>query len=83
MFLTMVKNGANTVVGAKQTLKAIAQNKAEIIAFAEDAAEKIILPIEETCKENKIPYEKVGTMEELGKACGIKGGASVAVILKS
>ena len=29
MFLTEVKNGANTVVGAKQTLKAIVKNKAK------------------------------------------------------
>ena len=83
MFLTEVKNGANTVVGAKQTLKAIINGRAKIIALADGAADKIKKPVENACAEHDVPCEHIATMAELGKVCGIKVGAATAVILKS
>ena len=83
MFLTEVKNGANTVVGAKQTLKIITKGRAKIVALADDAADKVKKPLELACKEHDVPCEHIATMEELGKACRIKVGAAAAVILKS
>ncbi len=83
MFLTEVKNGANTVVGAKQTLKAIVKNKAKLVVLADDAADKIKKTVEAACAEHNVPCEHIATMEELGKICRIKVGAATAVILKS
>ena len=83
MFLTEVKNGANTVVGAKQTLKIITKGRAKFVALADDAADKIKKTVEAACLEHAVPCEHIATMEELGKACGIKVGAATAVILKN
>ena len=82
MFLTEVKNGAQTVVGVKQTQKAISKDKAKIVFVAMDADEHVTATLEEACLEKKIPLEKVSTMAELGTACGIHVGASTAAILK-
>ena len=83
MFLTEVKNGAKTVVGAKQTLKIIVAGEAKIVAVALDANSKVREPLEAACAERGIPCERIATMVELGKACGINVGAATAVILKS
>jgi large subunit ribosomal protein L7A len=82
MFLTDVKNGAHTVVGVKQTRKAITNNKAETVFVAMDADAHVTEALTKACQEKQIPLEKVPTMAELGTTCGIHVGASAAAILK-
>ena len=81
MFLDLLKNGARTVVGVKQTQKAIANSKAKMVLIATDADENVIASLEKDCLQKQIPCEKKLSMQDLGKACGIHVGAAAAAIL--
>ncbi len=81
MFLDLLKNGARTVVGVKQTQKAIANSKAKMVLIATDADEHVIASLEKDCLQKQIPCEKKLSMQDLGKACGIHVGAAAAAIL--
>jgi len=70
------------LVGIKQSKKAIKDNKAKKVFIASNAQEYILQPIIDDCVANGIPIERVATMAELGKACGIDVGAAIAVLLK-
>lgn len=83
MFLDEIKNGAPTVVGVKQTQKAILRNEAVGVVTAADADEHVTGPIRVLCENRGIPGETAPTMQELGKACGIHVGAAVAAVLKT
>ena len=70
--------GKQFVVGAKQLRKALKSGRARFVYLAENADPAITAPIEEQCKENKISYAWVRTMQDLGRACGIEVGAAAA-----
>ena len=78
MFLADVKNGSPVVVGVKQSQKAIARGQAVGALIALDADEHVTGPIKALCEAAGVRLETVSTMQELGKACGIHVGASVA-----
>lgn len=71
------------VVGAKQTLKAIQTNQAQVVYLARDADEHVTDPIRQECVSRGIDIVVVETMAELGRACSIEVGAAVAGIMKS
>jgi large subunit ribosomal protein L7A len=71
----------NRVVGIKQTLRIIQENNTSLVFLANDADKKIIDDVLEKCMEKNIKVERIETMKQLGKACGIDVGASVACIL--
>lgn len=81
MFFELLKNGARTVVGVKQTQKAIANSKAKMVLIAVDADEHVIASLEKNCQQKNVPCEKSFSMQDLGKACGIHVGAAAAAIL--
>lgn len=83
MFLEEVKNGAPTVVGVKQTQKALVKETARGVIVAMDASDHITGPVRALCGINQVPVETVPTMQELGKACGIHVGAAVAAVLET
>lgn len=83
MFLADVKNGAPVVVGVKQSQKAIARDQAKGVLVALDADSHVTGPVRDLCEAKNVTVETVATMQELGKACGIHVGASVACVLKS
>ena len=83
MFLADVKNGSPVVVGVKQSQKAIARDQALGVLIALDANDHVTGPVKDLCKAKGIAMETVATMQELGKACGIHVGASIACVLKS
>ncbi|WP_303064217.1 L7Ae/L30e/S12e/Gadd45 family ribosomal protein [Acidaminococcus massiliensis] len=83
MFLADVKNGSPVVVGVKQSQKAIARDQAAGVLIAQDADEHVTGPVKDLCGAKGITVETVPTMKELGKACGIHVGASVAAVLKT
>jgi len=72
---------ANYVTGTKQTLKAIQAGKAKHVFVAGDAEERVLRPILVACTENVVPVSSVGTMDDLGRACGIKVKAAAAAAL--
>ena len=75
--------GEKVVVGAKQLRKALERGAAKFVCLAKNADPAITEPIASQCQVLNIPYEWVGTMQELGSACGIDVGAAAAAALKS
>jgi len=75
-------SAARKTVGLKQTLKAVKRDQAQVVFIAQDAEKHIVMPLEQCCQEKGIEIVYVDSMQELGKACGIKVGAASASILK-
>ena len=74
-------SGQNKVVGVKQTRKAIREGRAVKVFLASDADPAITGPVAEACAAAGIPTESGCTMAELGKACRVSVGASLAALL--
>lgn len=79
--LTALKNGMK-VVGAKQTTRALNEGRAAALFLARDADPRITEPFTARCAEAGVPVTWVGTMKELGAACGIAVGSAVAALVK-
>ena len=75
--------GKKTVVGAKQLRKALNSGLARRGYLACNADPAITEPLEEKCKVLGVPFLWVGTMAELGSACGIEVGAAAAAAINS
>ncbi len=71
---------ANKAVGLKQSLKKLRSGEAKKAFVARDATPSVTDDIIKICEESFVPAEWVGTMDELGRACGIEVGAAVAVV---
>ena len=71
------------VVGAKQLRKAIVRGQAKFVCLAKNADPAITEPIASQCEMLQIPFVWVGTMQELGSACGIDVGAAAAAAVES
>ena len=69
------------VVGVKQSRKAIREGRARRAHLASDADPALTGPIAAECAAAGIPVETGRTMAQLGRACGIAVGASVAAEL--
>ncbi|TCO75021.1 ribosomal L7Ae/L30e/S12e/Gadd45 family protein [Marinisporobacter balticus] len=77
-----LKNKKKLIVGTKQALKALKEDKAETLFIAKDAEKHVIRTIEDEAKKRKIQIVYAESMKKLGKACGINISAATAVILK-
>lgn len=66
------------VVGAKQLRKALQNGHAKFVYLAKNADPAITEPIEAMCQLNKVSYAWVGSMQDLGRACGIEVSAAAA-----
>ena len=69
------------VVGVKQSRKAIREGRASRVYLASDADPALTEPIAAECAAAGIPVDTGWTLAQLGRACGIDVGASVAVEL--
>ena len=72
----------NKVVGAKQTKKALQENRALAVYIAQDAELGVTDPIRSLCEQQGLSPTPVTTMAELGEACELKVGAAVAAVVK-
>ena len=78
-----IKDARERVVGLKQTLRAIQQNKVKMIFLANDIEEHLIKKIVEACREKQITMEPLDlSQKELGKICQIEVGASVVALIE-
>ena len=75
--------GKKVIVGSKQLKKALLNGRAEYVFLAENADPAITEPIAELCESGNIQIHWVGSMADLGRACGIEVGAAAAAVLKS
>lgn len=77
-----VLNKERLMVGYKQTLKALNENKVNTVYLAQNCADKIRLAVEEAASKTDASLIYMDSMRELGAMCGIEVGASCAVLLK-
>lgn len=75
-----LKSSKKRIVGLKQTVKAIKDNKAKKVYIAKDADEYIKQSVLDVCSQSKVEIVYVDTMKELGEACGIEINASAAAL---
>ena len=69
------------VVGAKQVKRALKDGRAKKLFWAENADPRVLQPLIQEAVRSGVPLQQIGTMKELGEACGIAVGAAVAVLL--
>ncbi|HEX3045743.1 MAG TPA: ribosomal L7Ae/L30e/S12e/Gadd45 family protein [Bacillota bacterium] len=71
------------IIGLKQTLRAIQQNKIGAVYLANDIEDHIVRKITESCRENAIPILSAElNQKELGRLCQIEVGAAVIGLMK-
>jgi len=76
-----LKHTKNKTVGLKQTQRALEKGIAKKVYVARDAEAHVLKPIVDLCRKQNIECIEVGSMNELGKACGIEVGAAVAAVV--
>ncbi len=76
-----VPDGCKVVVGAKQLRKALIAGRARQVYLALDADPAITEPFAALCDDNRIAFDWVRSMADLGNACGIEVGAATAAII--
>lgn len=73
-------NREKTIIGIKQTVKAIRTGKVREIILASDADGRLLGDLLVLARENGVPVRYAGTRRELGLTHGIDVGASVVAI---
>ena len=79
--LTVLKK-FKTVVGLKQLRKALENGKAKFVFLAQNADPALTEPIAALCQQNQVSHTWVGSMADLGRACGIEVGAAAAAAVE-
>ena len=69
------------VVGVKQVRRALAHGKAKRLYLAQDADPQLTRPLAEQAGAQGVETVWLGSMRELGRACGIAVGAAVAAVI--
>ncbi|TQR18945.1 ribosomal L7Ae/L30e/S12e/Gadd45 family protein [Psychrobacillus vulpis] len=75
-----VKQAKNTIIGTKQAVKAMKKGLVKEVYIALDVEKKIIELASQTALENNVFVHYVESKVDLGKACGLRLGASVVAI---
>lgn len=81
MALEHLKDAAR-VIGLKQVRKAVQGGRAAMVFLADDADARMIAPLAGLCEAHGVPLERIASMAELGKACGIDVGAAAAALMQ-
>ena len=69
------------VVGVKQVRRALSAGRAKRLYLARDADPQLTRPLAEQAGAQGVEAVWLGSMRELGRACGIAVGAAVAAEL--
>ncbi len=78
-----LKKRALRVVGARQVLRAIKQDRAEAVFLAMDAGPQIRGAVEQAAKEGNVPLQMVATMEELAALCRVDVPSAAAAVYRN
>jgi large subunit ribosomal protein L7A len=77
-----IKEAKNKIIGLKQTLRAIQQDKVQIVYIANDIEEHILRQITEICGQKSVPLISLNmNQKELGRICQIEVGAAVVSLI--
>ena len=69
------------VVGVKQVRRALNAGRAKRLYLAKDADPQLTRPLAEQAGAQGVEVVWLGSMKELGRACGIAVGAAVAATI--
>lgn len=69
------------VVGTKQTLKALEEDRVQILFVAENAKNRLVSKLIEIAEAKHVTIVYVKTMAELGKACDVEVKAATAALI--
>lgn len=69
-------------VGTRQTLKALQDDRVQVVFVARDAERRVTAPVEELSRRRGTEVVYVDNMEQLGKYCEINVGAAAAALLR-
>lgn len=75
-----VKQAKRTIIGTKQTVKAIRTGIVTEVIVAQDVEERIVAPIIEEAALYNVLVTYVESRKKLGEACAIEVGAAVVAI---
>ncbi len=75
-------NGEKLIVGTKQVLRMMTEDKIEKIIVAKDIDDKLMRKLKKACASNEVQVGYVDTMKYLGELCGIEVGAACAGVVK-
>ena len=65
-------------VGIKQVLKAVKEEKVNMVYIGKDAEKYVVQDLLKLCKQKGIPITYIDTMKELGRMAGIEVKAATA-----
>ncbi|MDP4162350.1 MAG: 50S ribosomal protein L7ae-like protein [Bacillota bacterium] len=77
-----VLQATKVIIGTKQAVKALNEGMVQEVIIATDADPLITSSVAKCAIETNIPVHYVDSMVKLGKACGIKVGASTVAIIR-
>ncbi|BAQ09187.1 ribosomal protein HS6-type [Bacillus sp. OxB-1] len=75
-----VEQAKKTIIGTKQTVKAIRAGDVIEVIVAKDAEGRVVNPVLDAAESHGVPVNYVESREKLGDACGIQVGAAVVAI---
>lgn len=78
----MLKQAQKRVVGSKQVLRALAEDRAARVFLGKDADGFIYHRINALCEEKHVPVTVVDSMQQLGKLCMVNVRTASAAVLK-
>lgn len=70
------------VVGTKQVLRALKEEKAAKVFLCKDADDFIYRQVQALCEEKRVPIQVMDNMQELGKLCLVGVKTAAAAVLK-
>ena len=70
------------IIGTKQTVKALKEDRIREVIIANDAEPCVTAKIVSEALRVNVPVLYVDSMKKLGKACGIEVGASTVAIIR-
>ena len=78
-----LREPAKRVVGTKQVLRALKDDRAAQVFLCKDADDFIYRQVEGLCEEKRVPLIKVDSMAQLGKLCLVGVKTATAALLKA
>ena len=78
-----LKKRAMRVVGVRQVLRCVKQNRAEMVFLAMDAGAAIRGAVEQAAQEGNVPLQMVATMEELAALCRVDVPSAAAAVYRN
>ena len=78
-----LKKRGMRVVGVRQVLRCVRQNRAEMVFLAMDAGPQIRCAVEQAAREGNVPLQMVATMEELAALCRVDVPSAAAAVYRS